>query len=385
MELNFQKAGHDYYEPLRFTPFTCETMRENIVPDSCGDIARIVDTTGVVCLTNRELTGDGRFCASGSVEVSVLYIPERTDAAAQGDGPCALRFQIPFQCYGEGQGDVACEFLDIRGELSSIDTRVLNPRKVLTRANLVLYPMGCRHVSMSVCTGVEEGEGIQLLRERRQTRVAAGVREKEFTFTEELPLSPGRGGAEEILSARVDIRGTDSKLIGSKLVVKGLISASVLYKEAGGRLNLLQQDLPFSQILEGNGFDEDCESEAAYRLLSLDCRVGSESAPDDACVMTLSVSLCARVTVWKRLGVAGGGDQLHRRPLQHRRPGGLPDGGAGAQRGLPAHGPPAERQGAPGDRRGGEGGGGHGDRLRRRTAGGRGAEAPGVGPVSVPG
>ena len=97
MELNFQKAGHDYYEPLRFTPFTCETMRENIVPDSCGDIARIVDTTGVVCLTNRELTGDGRFCASGSVEVSVLYIPERTDAAAQGDGPCALRFQIPFQ------------------------------------------------------------------------------------------------------------------------------------------------------------------------------------------------------------------------------------------------------------------------------------------------
>ena len=50
MELNFQKAGHDYYEPLRFTPFTCETMRENIVPDSCGDIARIVDTTGAPLL-----------------------------------------------------------------------------------------------------------------------------------------------------------------------------------------------------------------------------------------------------------------------------------------------------------------------------------------------
>lgn len=72
---------------------------------------------------------------------------------------------------------------------------------------------------------------MQLLQERRQTRVAAGVREKEFTFTEELPLSPGRGGAEEILSTRIDIRGTDSKLIGSKLVVKGLISASVLYRE----------------------------------------------------------------------------------------------------------------------------------------------------------
>ena len=42
MELNFKKVSHDYYEPLQFAPFSCETMRESIVPDSCGDIARIV-------------------------------------------------------------------------------------------------------------------------------------------------------------------------------------------------------------------------------------------------------------------------------------------------------------------------------------------------------
>ena len=300
MELKLQKANHEYYETLRFAPFPCETMRENIVPDSCGDIARIVDTTGTVCLTGRELTGDGRFCASGSVEASVIYIPEKEE------GPRALHFQIPFQCYGEGQGDASCENLDIRGELHSIDTRVLNPRKVLTRANLTLYPTGCRHVSLSVCTGVDEeaNEGIQLLREQKKTRVAAGVREKEFTFSEELPLSPGRGGAEEILSTRVDIRGTDSKLIGSKLVVKGIIAASVLYREGGGRLSLLQQELPFSQILEGNGFEEECESEAAYRLLGAECRAGTEGAPDDVYTLTLSVSLRTRVTVWRTAEVA---------------------------------------------------------------------------------
>ena len=302
MELKFKKTGHDYYEPLRFSPFSCETMRESIVPDSCADIARIVDTTGLVCLTSRELTGDGRFSAGGTVEVSVLYIPEQADRAAREGGPCALHFQIPFQCYGEGLPE--CEFPDIRGELRSIDTRALNPRKVLTRANLMLYPAGCRHASLSVCTDIDgEEEGVQLLGQKRETRVVAGVREKEFSFSEELPLSPGRGGAEEILSTRVDVRGTDSKLIGSKLVVKGFLSVSVLYRETGGRLGLLQQELPFSQILEGGGFDEEDECEAAYRLLSLDCRVGSESAPDDACTLTLSVSLCTRVTVWKRLEI----------------------------------------------------------------------------------
>ena len=55
-------------------PFSCETMRESIVPDSCADIARIVDTTALVYLTGRELTGDGRICASGTVDVSVLEL-----------------------------------------------------------------------------------------------------------------------------------------------------------------------------------------------------------------------------------------------------------------------------------------------------------------------
>lgn len=294
MELKLKKAGHDYYEPLAFTPFSCETMRESIVPDSCADIARIVETTGMVYLTGREMTGDGRFCASGAVDVSVLYIPEK------GDGPCALHFQIPFQCYGESQWEETCEFLDIRGELRSVDARMLNPRKVLARADLLLWPMGCRRREMSVCTQTEEGEsGIELLREQKETRVIAAIREKEFTYVEELPLSPGRGGAEEIISTRMDVRGTDSKLIGSKLVVKGIVAASVLYRESGGRLALLQQELPFSQILEGSGLEESWESETAYRLLSAECRMGGEAGDDDAHVMTLTLLLRARATVWR--------------------------------------------------------------------------------------
>ena len=291
MELNLKTSGHDFYEPVTWQPFSCETTRENIVPDSCPDIARVVDTVGTVYLTGRELSGDGRFCASGTVDVSVLYIPEK------GEGPRSLRFQMPFQCCGEGAEDV-CEFLDIRGELRSIDTRVLNPRKVLTRANLTLYPSGCRHVVLSLREDAE-GEGIQLLREKRISRVAAGVREKEFSFVEELPISPGRGGAEEIVDLRLDVRGTDSKLIGSKLVVKGLISATALYREEGGRLAVLQQEMPFSQILEGSGFDEDCESEAVYRLLGAECRPGSENSPDDSHVLTVDLLLRARVTVFR--------------------------------------------------------------------------------------
>jgi len=293
MELQLKKTGYDFYESMAFPPFSSEIMRENIVPDSCTDIARIVETMGNVFISGREVTGDGHFCASGTVDVSVLYIPEK------GKGPCTLHFQIPFQCCGEGQGEGQWAFPHIRGQLQSIDTRLLNPRKVLTRANLIFYPEGCTHVTMEVAQDVEGDESIQLLRDSRMSRVLAGVREKEFSVADELPLSPGRMGVEEIVSVRADVRGSDSKLIGNKLVAKGLATVTVLYREDGGRLNTLSHELPFSQILDGSGVSEDWESEAAYDQLNVQCRVGGEAAGDDRHLLTLDLLLRCRVTLWR--------------------------------------------------------------------------------------
>ena len=292
MELKLKTARYDHYEPLTAVPMTCETMREHIVPDSCADIARIVETTGQVFVTGRELSSDGRLCASGTVDVSVLYIPEK------GSSPCVLHFQLPFQCCGDKPwNDV--EYLDICGELQSVDTRLLNPRKVLTRINLILYPTMCRKVSRLVCTDAQNDDDLELLRCQKQTRVIAGVREKEFTFLEELPVSQGRGGVEEVISCRADVRGTDCKLIGTKLVLKGIVAVTVLYRESGGTLEQLRTELPFSQIVDGAGMQEEWDFDSSYQLLRLDCRIGCENGAEDRHVLTLNLLLRGRVMAWR--------------------------------------------------------------------------------------
>ncbi|MBR2895066.1 MAG: DUF3794 domain-containing protein, partial [Oscillospiraceae bacterium] len=290
MDLKLNHAEHSYYEPLSFSPFACETMREHIVPDSCADIARIVETTGQVYVSSREVGGDGRMCVNGSIDVSVLYIPEK------GDGPCSLHFQLPFQCCTEIRWGEENAFLEVCGELQHMDTRLLNPRKVLTRANVMLYPSGCRHMLFSICTQAQEDDTIQTLCEQRETRVVAAIREKEFSFLEELPLSPGHSGADEIISSRVDVRGTDCKLIGSKLVVKGVIAVTILYRGHDGGIEQTRHELPFSQILDGSGLEEEWESEGVYRVLSAECRIGEENGGNDRHILTLTLLLQARVT-----------------------------------------------------------------------------------------
>ena len=293
MEMRFKSADYHYYEPAVFMPFSCETMREHIVPDSCADIARIVETTGQIRITGREVSGDGRFCVSGSIDVSVLYIPEK------GSDPCALRFELPFQAYGDERWEDKCEFPNIRGELQNVDTRLLNPRKILTRVNLTFYPCGCQRKDLSVTTEIENDDSIQFLREQRRTRVVAAVREKEFNFLEELILSPGHDGAEEVLFHRVDLRGTDCKQIGSKLVVKGIVTATVLYRERGGRPEQVRQEFPFSQILDGSGLEEEWENGTEFQLLRSECTIGGEGGTDSDHVITLDLSANARVTVWR--------------------------------------------------------------------------------------
>lgn len=290
MELKLKAAQYDHYEPLAAAPISCETMREHIVPDSCADIARIVDTTGRVYVTGREVSADGRLCASGTVDVSVLYIPEK------GSGPCVLRFALPFQCFGDGQwSDV--EYLDFRGRLKNADTRLLNPRKVLVRVDLVLEPVMCRKISRLICSDAADNEGVELLRREKQTKVIAGIREKEFSFLEEIPLSQGRGGADEVISCRVNVYGTDCKLIGTKLVLKGVAEATVLYRESGGAIEHSHAEFPFSQILDGAGMQEEWDFDSEFHLLSQECRVGNESGTDDRYVLTLTLLLRARVTV----------------------------------------------------------------------------------------
>ena len=120
MELTLKKDQYEFYVPMALNPVYCETMRESIVPDSCADIARIVDTSAIVYLSTKEVTVDNRFAVSGIVDVSLLYIPEK------GNGPCTLHFQLPFQCFGDGEEGENCHFPEVRVEIQSIDTLFFN-------------------------------------------------------------------------------------------------------------------------------------------------------------------------------------------------------------------------------------------------------------------
>ena len=71
MELELKKQSFDTYEAGAETTLTAEETAETIVPDYCPDMARIIDTEGMVFLHGRDFR-DGKATLSGTVRVTVL-------------------------------------------------------------------------------------------------------------------------------------------------------------------------------------------------------------------------------------------------------------------------------------------------------------------------
>ena len=290
MELELKKTCLDAYETGGELTLTQEETAETIVPDYCPDIARIIETDGKVFLHSRELR-DGRASVSGTVRVTVLYTPE-------GEGGIrTLEFAMPFTVESDGRGLSDCAALLAETETELLETRMLNPRKIFTHCRLVTRLTGFQRKPLWVCADVEAGPELCVEKKRDQQHaiLLTHVAEKDFTYSEQMDLSPGREGAAEILTSRVCPTVTETKIVGSKLLFKGLFTVSLLYRTADGRCCASSGELPFSQIMEVEGAAEGADPAVRLQLTGAELQIDGADAEGREIAVTLYLHATALV------------------------------------------------------------------------------------------
>ena len=282
MELELKRAELDTYETGGEVMATQEETAETIVPDYCPDIARIIDTDGKVYLHSREIR-DGKAELDGTVRVTVLYTP---DGEA---GIRTLEFSSPFHVETDSRLLQGCQHLTAETETELLETRMLNPRKVFTRCRLVSRLNGYRKTKLQLCTGLE-CEPALCVEKRTDVQNATfltRVTEKDFTFTDIMHLSPGRDGAAELISSRVRSAVTETKLVGTKLIFKGMFSLSCLYRTAEGVCCTTTAELPFSQIMEVDGVSEEAVATVRVQLTGFDFQIDGDDPEGRQVAVTL--------------------------------------------------------------------------------------------------
>lgn len=274
---------------LDATLCTEETM-ESIVSDACPDILRIVEADGMVLLTRKEAVS-GRVELAGSFRIYVLYEP---------DGEQGLRhieLTIPFACNADGR-EIGAECTVVASAvLRRVDARVLNPRKILVRAEAVINVTAYTLSNREICTGLNEGKNakeVEQLIEPKECYVTACVEEKPFTISDDIALPVGKPAAEELLKSWIKLTKGDSKIIGNKLIFKGSAYIGVVYRGEDNGIYTSVSELPFSQIAEVNGVAEDADHSIFFGLAGADCKL---SPNGEGRAVKVELSAIAQVVV----------------------------------------------------------------------------------------
>ena len=299
MELELKKERFACYRALPQLSDTHEETAETIVPDYLPDIARIVDSHGCLLLRSREIT-DGRVSVAGQIRVTLLYIADGTQAMR------SFEYTLPLEYTMEGRAGEGATDSCLEGHICAPDVRLLNPRKIFTRVGVELTLTPYAPCALTVCSGVEEQAdyGIETLCEKREIPMIRAVREKDFTFSDEVLLSGTREPIRELLRSKCALHLSDCKEIGSKLVLKGTIQFEALYLDALGGLAQASSELPFSQILDGLPEEAgDVSVRASLRLTGAEIRAGSESEPDNDRAISLRLSISAFAVLSERRSV----------------------------------------------------------------------------------
>ena len=121
------------------------------------------------------------------------------------------------------------------------------------------------------------------------------MEEKPFSFSDDVSISGTKPRVEELLKSRADIECSESKLIGNKLIFKGEVHLQLLYRDPSNTLCPASFDLPFSQIMEVSGVDEEADCALQVQLTGCECILNDGNDGDS--MISVALALLAQAVV----------------------------------------------------------------------------------------
>ena len=247
MKAVLHESPFERYETIYEGQTLIEAVGETVVSDKMPDIGLLGDTTAYALLRSKR-TETGGAIMEGDLSVEVCYVP---DGAG---GFCVLKMQLPwaaeFQSDKIPGGNAAVGTVRV----AQIETRMLNPRKILVKAKLEAAIRVFEAKKNVLYDAAEQDEIIQVCGEELSCSVISTVCEKTFAATDEYPLPAGMTGSE-IIGKSVQFRIDDIKTLTNKLIVKGGVLSDVVVTSEEGESERVSFTSAFSFIAE-----TDCEA-----------------------------------------------------------------------------------------------------------------------------
>ena len=222
---------------------------ELVLPGEKPDVQAIIKADAQVRIKNRELSS-GRMMLSGEVEFTVLYTPDEGGEIESISKSTEFTHHVDV---GDAEDDTLWL---VSANVEYANARSVDPRTLALNAT-------CEFAVKIIAEGQSEyiselgAEQIELKTQHIAAMRMIGRVNKQFRINEDLEVNQSYA-MKRFLMAKTEATITDTKFINNKIIIKGelVIRTTYLSSEHIADIKILSQSIPFSQIIDIPGVEE---------------------------------------------------------------------------------------------------------------------------------
>ncbi len=262
-----------------------EVNGDVIVPDIKPDILSIIGSNGNAYIYREEIS-TGKVRIDGNIDQFTVYLSDTGETRSLGN---TLNFSESFE---DANINDNC-FVKSKVVLQSIDSKVLNERKISIQAKLHLrVEVYCKE---NVCIGtslegIENNDDLQKLQETIQTKTLVGSNKVKTSIKEEISVDPSYEVAE-ILRVNVNISNPENKISFNKVLAKADANIKILFLAEDGRIGTVSKTIPVMSFIDLEGVQEGEECNVEYYIRNMLIKVSSNDSHSISCQIDFEVSL----------------------------------------------------------------------------------------------
>ena len=263
------------------------------LPDYCPDIRKILKCCIEPQIDSRNIVGD-RLVVSGTSLVRVIYIDAIKDSVR-----CTEQ-SSPFEITANLPGTPQSPVVSTNIRVSYLNCRALSPRRLNIHGAFTVDIKVLDRSEQRLCTHIK-GDDIQQKKLNVDYSELKGLTQQQFSVTEALERGQSTPAVQSVVRADIRALSRDYSVVSGRLMYKGELLVKLLYLSDldTGKLETLEYNIPFSQVIGMEGVSEKCELSVSVEVMNSSVILRTEIGFDDP-LPVLSARLCVTVFSYEK-------------------------------------------------------------------------------------
>ena len=258
-----------------------------IVPDTKPDAVKVLSVDATALVGDKYISKD-YITVTGTINYKILYVGDGENKSAQ-----SIDYFTPFSQQIDSKGADETMKCYVKCQVGHVEHNIKNSRKINVKSAV---DIDSRAYDMSEVALISEVDGDIALPCRQNSVNNFNLKicqENCFEVNETVSLPETNPMADEILKCSVKIKNDELKVVLNKVVAKGNILLSALYK-SDDNIYTSESEIPYTEILNVDSVTPDMYTIAEYDVKDLSF---SEKRDEEGKIASLDVGVNVYATI----------------------------------------------------------------------------------------